>query len=80
MAVTEEVPDLTPVSDSSASSGESLQSRETSRFHDVPVEVGDETRFRPLESRDEKHVSFGDCIVRKYPVSLYNNIVCPSNR
>jgi hypothetical protein len=85
MVISEEVPDVTPVSDSSASSSEysnfaspqcGVECTMPSEFHDVPGVVGDESFFEALDCSDEKHVSFGYCVVRKYPVVLGDHPEC----
>jgi hypothetical protein len=85
MGTADEVPDAAPVSDSSASSSESLYGSIQLPLHcqldciapadykTVPGEVGGES-FR--SGLTEKHVSFGDTEVRKYPVILGDHPEC----
>jgi hypothetical protein len=85
MVISEEIPDVTPLSDSSASSSEyssfasprcGVECAVPSEFHDIPGVVGDESFFEALHCSDEKRVSFGDCVVRKYPVMLGDHPGC----
>lgn len=81
MNLTEDIPDLTPVSDSSASSSEYgnaslLQCGADCRMPlIVPGEVGGDSFHGALVSTT-KNVSFGDLEVRKYPVMLGDHPEC----
>lgn len=92
MVITEEIPQLAPVSDDSAASstsdlgsyGFSLNCtpvcRVPSKFHDVPAHVLDDALRRDslgsLDSSVQKKVRFGDIECRRYPVQLGDHPEC----
>jgi len=67
------LPELAPVSDSSASSSDSIL-LDRSALH-VPLEVGGES-FKEQCCGTPKRVSFGDVEIRKYPVILGDHPNC----